>query len=254
VLDPATPPSVFGDVPAGCAYLGAGDDVASDGHHDVYAASEDNAGVDETPVSASFKIDRTPPTVTCAVPMPTFQLGSAGGLVSAVVSDAGSGPVSSSVAATASAATAGAHSVDLTGEDVAGNPTTVACPYVVGYLFAGFSSPLPKSTVKAGSTLPVKFQLQDASGQPISDTDAQALVSPSCNIAIILVKPAGPVPGCPSYDPMSKQFQLNVKTTASMNGANGVSVTVTFDTTVVTTGPVEPFTVRESAAAFKRSS
>ena len=245
VLDPAPPPSVFGDVLAGCKYLGAGADVASDGQHDVYAASEDNAGVAEAPVSASFKIDGTPPTVTCTVPMPTFQLGSAGGLVTAVVSDAGSGPVSSSVSVTASAATAGAHTVDLTGEDDAGNTATAACPYMVGgYTFGGFLSPLPKSTVKSGSTLPLKFQLQDASGQPISDEDAQGLVSPSCKIAIILVKPAGPVPGCPSYDPTSKQFRHNLKTTAGMNGANGVSVTVTFDTTYVITGAVEPFIVR----------
>jgi hypothetical protein len=244
VLDPATPPSLFGDLPAGCPYQGAGADVASDGQHGVYAASEDNAGEDEAPVSASFKIDATPPTVTCPESVPTFELGSAGGLVTAVVSDGGSGPVSTSVSAAASADTAGAHAVDLTGEDDAGNTTTVACPYVVGYLFAGFSAPLPTSTVKSGRTLPLKFQLQDASGQPISDEDAQALVSSSCQIAIILVKPAGPVPGCPSYDPISKQFQLNVKTTASMNGENGVSVTVTVGTTVVTAGAVEPFIVR----------
>jgi hypothetical protein len=254
LLDPATPPSVFGDIPGGCAYLGAGADVASDGEHEVYAASEDKAGEDEAPVSASFKIDATPPTVTCPEPMPTFQLGSGGGPVTAVVGDAGSGPVSTSVSATASATTAGAHTVNLTGEDEAGNMATAACPYVVSdYMFGGFSSPLPKSTVKSGSTLPIKFQLQDASGQPISDEDAQALVSPPCQIAIILVKPAGPVSGCPSYDTISKQFQLNLKTTAAMNGANGVSVTVTFDTTVVT-GTVESFIVRESTAAVKRSS
>ena len=60
-------------------------------------------------------------------------------------------------------------------------------------------SPLPKSTVNAGSTLPIKFQLQNAAGNPISDAEAQSLVSPSCKIAIILVKPAGAVSGCPSY-------------------------------------------------------
>jgi len=254
VLDPATQPSVFGDIPAGCSYLGAGADVASDGRHDVYAASEDNAGDDETPVNASFKIDGTPPTVTCAVPMPAFALGYSGGAVTAVVSDAGSGPVSTSAAAVVSATTAGAHAVDLTGEDEAGNTTTVACPYMVGYVFGGFASPLPKATVKSGSTLPLKFQLLDGSGQPISDTDARALISPSCKIAIILVSPAGPVPGCPGYDPISQQFQLNLKTTAAMNGANGVSVTVTEGTTVVTTGEVESFTVRDSATAVKRSS
>ncbi len=52
------------------------------------------------------------------------------------------------------------------------------------------------------------------------------------------------MPGCPSYDPISKQFQLNLKTTAAMKGANGVSVTVTFGTTIVIAGAVEPFIVR----------
>ena len=244
VLDPGTPPLLFGDVPAGCPYLGAGADVASDGPHDVYAASEDNAGDDEAPVSASFKIDGTPPTVTCDVPTPTFMPGSAGGAVTAAVSDIGSGPVSPSLSADASATTAGAHTIDLTGQDEAGNTTTVACPYLVGYVFAGFQSPLRKSTVKSGSTVPLKFQVQDASGQPISDEEAQSLVSPSCGITITLLNPEGPVPGCPRYDPTSKQFQLNLKTTAAMKGANGVTITVALGGTIVTTSAVNPFTVR----------
>ena len=115
---------------------------------------------------------------------------------------------------------------------------------VGGYTFGGFASPLPKSTVKAGSTLPLKFQLQDASGRPIGDTEAQSLLAPSCTIAITLIKPAGPVSGCPKYDPTSKQFQLNLKTTDAMKGENGVSLTVTLDGTVVTTGEIAPFTVR----------
>ena len=244
VLDPATPPSAFGDIPAGCSYLGAGAYVAGDGQRRVYAASADNAGGGETPVNASLQIDGTPPTVTCASPTPTFQPGSAGGTVDATVSDKGSGPVSASVSAVVSATTPGANTVELGGEDEAGNTTTVTCPYLVGYVFSGFAAPLPKTTVKSGSTMPLKFQLQDGTGQPISDADAQSLVSPSCKIAIILVNPAGSVPGCPSYDPTTKTFQLNLKTTAAMKGANGVSVTVTFGATVVTSGDVEHFTVR----------
>lgn len=244
VVDPDTPPLLFVDLSAGCPFAGAGANVASDGEHMIYAASEDNAGEDEAPVNASFKIDVTAPTVTCPVPVPAFQLGSAG-VVTAVVSDAGSGPVVTSVSAAVSTATAGAHAVKLIGEDEAGNTSTAACQYVVGgYAFGGFSSPLPKSTVKSGSTLPVKFQLQDAGGEPISDEYARSLVSPPCKIAIILVKPAGPVPGCPGYDPISQQFQLNVKTTAAMKGPNGVSVAVTFGAAGVTAGAVEPFVVR----------
>jgi hypothetical protein len=115
---------------------------------------------------------------------------------------------------------------------------------VIGYVFGGFGSPLPKATVKSGSTLPLKFQLQDASGQPIGDTESRSLISPSCKIAIAVVRPAGPVSGCPGYEPTTKQFQLNLKTTPAMVGANGVSVTVTLDGTVVTNGAVEPFTVK----------
>ena len=83
VLDPATPPTLFGDLPPACPYVGVGTDVASDGQHEVYAASKNNAGDDETPVGKSFKIDRTPPTLTCAATAPAFAIGSAGGPVAA---------------------------------------------------------------------------------------------------------------------------------------------------------------------------
>jgi hypothetical protein len=243
VVDPAISPGLFGDMASFCPYLGAGPDVGSDGHHAVYAASEDIAGNDETPVSARFKIDQTPPTVTCGAAT-AIRLGSADGAVTATVGDAGSGPVSASASATVSTAVAGAHTIDVTGQDEAGNTATVPCGYVIGYVFGGFDSPLPKATVKSGSTLPLKFQLKDASGQPIGDTEAQSLISPSCKIAIAVVRPAGPVSGCPGYEPTTKQFQLNLKTTPAMVGANGVSVTVTLDGTVVTNGAVEPFTVK----------
>jgi hypothetical protein len=157
MADPATPPSQLSDFPPGCPYLGAGADVASEGHHDIYAASEDNSGNDETPIDVTLKLDQTPPTVTCTEPTPTFQFGSAGGPVTATVNDDGSGPVSTSVFATASATTAGVHTINLTGQDAAGNATTVACPYVVAYTFAGFLTPLPKTTINSGSTLPLKF-------------------------------------------------------------------------------------------------
>jgi len=161
-----------------------------------------------------------------------------------VTDPGGSGPVSSPVQAAAPATSAGPHSASVTGTDNAGNTTTVSCPYVVGYTFGGFTAPLPKSSVKAGSTLPVKFQLQDANGQPISDTEAQSLLSPSCKIAIIVVKPAGAVSGCPTYNTTLKQFQFNLRTTSAMKGANGVSITVTIGGTIVTASAVDTFTVR----------
>lgn len=190
-------------------------------------------------------IDTIPPVVTCGA-TPTFLLGSTGNRVSATVTDpGGSGPLGSPVQAAAPATSAGPQSVLLGGADNALNTTARSCPYVVGYKFGGFTSPLPKSTVKSGSTLPIKFQLQDAAGHPISDTEARSLVSPTCKVAIILVKPAAAVPGCPTYSATFKQFQFNLKTTNAMKGTNGVSITVTIGGTIVTaSAPPDPFTVK----------
>jgi hypothetical protein len=150
-----------------------------------------------------------------ASPGPTFLLGAAGQQVTATASDTGSGLVgSASLSQPANTATVGGKTVSFSASDKAGNTANTTCPYVVGYRFGGFTSPLPKATINSGSTLPVKFQLLNAAGQPISDTEAQSLVSPSCKIAIILVKPAGAVSGCPTYSSTSKQFQFNRALTA----------------------------------------
>ena len=105
----------------------------------LYAASKDVAGNVETPVSAAFHIDKTPPTVTCG-PTPVFLVGGAGGSVSATVDDTTSGPAVSPTSAAVTAgdvATAGTKSKSLTGLDNAGNSTTVGCAYVVELVTAG---------------------------------------------------------------------------------------------------------------------
>jgi len=43
VLDPASVPAAFDDIPAGCAFTSTGADVTGDGQHTLYAASKDNA-------------------------------------------------------------------------------------------------------------------------------------------------------------------------------------------------------------------
>ena len=67
VLDPDTPPASFEEMAAACDYLESGAVVSDDGIHAVYAASIDLAQNPETPVSRSFQIDQTPPTVSCRV-------------------------------------------------------------------------------------------------------------------------------------------------------------------------------------------
>ncbi len=64
VLDPAVAPLAFGELPAGCAYAGAGAAVMTDGMHIAYAASRDVRGNGELPVNKGFQIDLTPPTIS----------------------------------------------------------------------------------------------------------------------------------------------------------------------------------------------
>jgi len=177
--------------------------------------------------SRSFKIDTTKPKLAPTLSTGTIALNQPGVTASPGATDTGGSGVASSSCGAISTSSVGDHTVTCTATDNAGNSNSSTIHYTVGYKFGGFTSPLPKSTVNLGSTLPIKFQLQDAAGHPISDTEAQSLVSPTCKIAIILVKPAGAVSGCPTYSTTLKQFQFNLKTTNAMKGANGVSITVT---------------------------
>jgi hypothetical protein len=63
VMDPTTPPANYDGMAEGCAYLGAGADVAADGSHILYAASKDAAGNKEAVISRGFNIDQTAPVV-----------------------------------------------------------------------------------------------------------------------------------------------------------------------------------------------
>ncbi len=65
VLDPTEPPASFADMADVCEYL-TPTTVAADGTHTIYAAAIDVASNAELPVSRSFQIDQTPPTVTCS--------------------------------------------------------------------------------------------------------------------------------------------------------------------------------------------
>jgi hypothetical protein len=162
--------------------------------------------------SASYavSVDKAPPTVTCAA-TPSYTIGGDHATdVTATVTDALSGAASSPLSADVTAsdvAAAGVKSKTLTGSDVAGNQTTVDCPYVVRYAFLGFLEPVPQASYKRGSTIPLKFRLGSASGAPLADADAASLVA-SCLVEVTL---DGAVQGCAGYVPTSDTFKFDVK-------------------------------------------
>jgi hypothetical protein len=209
--------------------------LTADGAHHVVCTATDGMTPANTGASsgsantADVSIDATGPTVACG-PTPVYVLHGPGGLVSASVSDVLSGPVSTSVSGPADVSTAGAKSLPLTGEDNAGNTTTVACPYVVAYQFLGFFEPVPYAHSKAGSTIPLKFAFGDANGVPIPDAEAAALAT-SCSVRVFFTG-GDPVPACASYNAGANRFEFKLKTPKGISGPHVVTVRI-FDGAVV---------------------
>jgi FG-GAP repeat len=237
-LDPVATPTAFADLAAGCAFGGAGANVANDGAHAVYAAARDSLGNAGSAVSKTFKLDAAPPAVTCAS-APTFVLGGAGGAVTATVGDTVSGPTATSVSAPADISSVGWKSVALTGFDRAGNSRTLSCRYLVGYaisLDAGFPR---RPGVNAGAAVPIRFALTDAAGAPIADGAAQAL-SAACGVRVRL---DGGAPGCARYDASSDRFVYVLKTPQSVApGTHEVTLEVVFPGGISST--VVPLVIR----------
>jgi len=172
-------------------------------------------------------VDKTSPTVTCNPATYTVG-GSADDDVTATVSDVLSGPSVSTVSADVTpsdVSSPGVKSVSLTGSDLADNTRTMSCSYTVAYGFLGFLAPIPQSTYKRGSTIPVRFRLGDAAGKPLPDASAQALVAAPCHVVVTF---DGQVQGCTSYNPTSHVFQFDVKTAKSLPpGSHAVGIRVT---------------------------
>jgi hypothetical protein len=225
--------------PSGVTHLGCTDgptnvlDVAaaggtftlSNGTHSITCTATDGqgntgAGDGSTAMPVEFKVDQTPPTVTCQSPAPQFLLGATGKHVTASVTDITSGPADATVSAAANTSSAGGKTVSLTGSDKAGNSTTAGCAYTVVYGFGGFMSPVPKSTMtyNAGSNIPVKFVLTNASGQPIAASTASALASGG-NVKATLSGPNSTTvvsSALCSWNATGLYFQCNVKTPSGL--------------------------------------
>ncbi|MBM3933357.1 MAG: hypothetical protein FJ319_03495 [SAR202 cluster bacterium] len=146
----------------------------------------DLAGNTASATVSGLNIDKTAPAVAITgVSNGAVYIVGGAPVAGNTCTDATSGVASSSGATTGgNANSVGSYTYTATCTDVAGNTTTVSASYAVTYGFSGFLQPipLPVSTFKGGSTIPVKFRLTDASGAPVST----AIASISIN--------GGPVP------------------------------------------------------------
>jgi hypothetical protein len=161
---------------------------AAEGQDVVNGTVRDKAGNTKEVTTTPIAVDLTDPLVTCPG-TPTFPLGSPATLT-AEVSDTGSGPAPSAVAVSVNTSSSGAFTVALTGHDAAGRSTTASCGYeVTGYTFNGFFQPVDNNSAvnvaNAGVTVPLKWQVLDAAGAPVTTLTAVQLtvVAHGCSSA-----------------------------------------------------------------------
>lgn len=132
--------------------------------------ARDLAGNTASTTVPPISVDLTNPTLQCES-TPDFLLNQDGAVMRASVSDATSGPVSSEVALSVTTAQVGPATAELEGQDRAGRSTTIECGYQVHYWFVGFASPVDTdatNVTRAGATIPVKWRLLDAHGNPVT--------------------------------------------------------------------------------------
>ncbi|MCA1839150.1 MAG: PxKF domain-containing protein [Actinobacteria bacterium] len=141
-----------------------------DGVHPITCSAIDGegnrgAGEGSTAMPATLRVDQTAPTVACATTKPKFFLHDPAATVRADVGDVTSGPDATTAHATANTTAVGQDMpTNVTGLDVAGNSTTIACLYDVIYRFSGFQAPISASgpqDEQAGRTVPVKWRISD---------------------------------------------------------------------------------------------
>jgi hypothetical protein len=97
-----------------------------------------------------------------------------------------SGPVADG--ANIDTASVGSKTFEVTSEDASGNESSLTHTYSVAYGFEGFFSPVDNppalNVAKAGSAIPLKFRVIDASGAPVTDLAGVTVTATSLSCAL----------------------------------------------------------------------
>ena len=161
----------------------------------VTGTALDNAGNSNSFTVGGLKVDLVPPTVGISgvADGASYQLGAVPS-PSCSTADTLSGPAGcTGLNAGGTVNGVGTYTYTATGRDVAGNATTRMVTYRVIYAFGGFLQPindtahqvgLDTSIFKAGSTVPVKFEIRRANGTTVAPNAAPQWLTPAKGSAL----------------------------------------------------------------------
>jgi fibronectin type 3 domain-containing protein len=167
------------------------DDVTltDNGANSASGTATDKAGNNAAAIVSGINIDKEPPTITDVNVAGGFYTLGAVPTATCTASDSFSGLAGScTVTVTGGTATGvGTFTYTATATDKAGNKVTTTGSYKVVYRFDGFLQPVNDtahqigtsiSVFKAGSTIPVKFQLRKADGTTVQANTAPVWLTP----------------------------------------------------------------------------
>jgi len=188
-----------------------------------------------------INVDKTPPSVTITSPadlgvyelrQPVVASYSCSDALSGVVSCSGPNPSGGNLGT----ATVGTFPFRVDATDLAGNAVSVTHSYSVNYGFNGFLSPVDNLPVlniaNAGKSVPVKWQLTDATGAYVSDlsTFVSFLCVPiACDSAPtdIITEDVSLSNDPPlKYDPLENQFIYKWDTVKGWSGCYQTQLTL----------------------------
>ncbi|MFM9272911.1 PxKF domain-containing protein [Pseudarthrobacter sp. NKDBFgelt] len=219
--------------------IGEGEVVVESPVFEDLAGNATPAGAD----SATFKIDKTAPSVTFDSVILDGYFGSTPVAPTCTASDGLSG-VSGGCSVTGYGSGVGTHTLKATATDVAGNTTTVTQSYTVkAWELKGFSQPVDMNdvlnTVKGGSTVPAKFEIfaGDRELTDLSAVSSLKAVQIQCSLQYIDdIELTTTGNTSLRYDAVAGQFVYNWKTPAgagscyklTMTAKDGTSISANF--------------------------
>jgi hypothetical protein len=161
---------------------GSAIDATTLGSHSFTVNATDNAGNPATKTVHYTVVDVTAPTIAITTPAPgqVITLGQTANAAYSCADESGGSGLATCTGTVANGTpiatgTVGTKSFTVNATDNAGNPSSATVTYTVAYRFGGVLQPVNadgSSIFKAGSTVPVKFQMFDSSGAPVSTASA----------------------------------------------------------------------------------